>query len=221
LPEIALVLKDRQEVSALKRFEAYKQEPQAGFRRFEAKGNDVSLAFHRAWEGLGAPAHGERHADIYDRISKALSTIVWTSRDVEAFCLESHALRTQINGRMGLFLSVLINNAHGLDFTLHLGLGEPAKNLGYMNTKRVEVLGDVGPGCGLRMIGGGITIHGNAGDLLGAHMEGGRIIVDGSCGDKAGNHMAGGEIHVHGDCGSVGEVERGKVFVGGKPIVSK
>jgi formylmethanofuran dehydrogenase subunit C len=178
-------------------------------------------AIHSAWTGFKLE-NGSVPAQMYLDAARSLEMTVWTKGHVEEFCLGFPRLKLDpgFSANMGIFLSVLVNNAHGLEFMLRTGEAH-FENLGFMNTKNVIILGDGGVSCGAGNIGGTVIIHGDAGPGLGSFMEGGRLILGGNAGHKVGDHMSGGEILLHGDYESLGDVERGRIFHKGRLILEK
>jgi len=137
----------------------------------------------------------------------------------------------------GFYLSALINKSNGKDFKIITNyLTKTIHEIGYENTKNIDVNGNVGDFVGWRMkhgkiavkgnagswVGGvmedgEITINGNAGKLVGWYMKGGKITVNGNAGDKVGYGMRDGEITVNGNAGWVvgWDMKDGEITVNG------
>jgi hypothetical protein len=180
-------------------------------------------SIHSAWKMM-EPDGKETSKERYDFAFGALQRTDWTSEHVEAFCLSFHRLSLDpgFSTNMGVFLSALVNNAHGVDVIIRTGGSDaPIENLGFMNTRNVVFLGDVGESCCHSNLGGSVIVHGNAGDGLGTSMQGGKLILSGHGGLKVGNEMSGGEIHLNGGYDSLGHVEHGRIYHRGRLILER
>jgi formylmethanofuran dehydrogenase subunit C len=178
--------------------------------------------------------------EYYDNYNLAQILVEGLDSDpgtVEAFCLSL----TKFDGeKAGYFLSALISASEGNDFTIHTqGHGSRLGWLGFGNTKRILVLGDVEDCAGHIMESGYMEIEGDAGYALGSlrggvltisgdaaggageEMSGGKLVIGGNAGEKLGDWMSGGEIHVAGEIESVGKVKAGRIFHKGELIVDR
>jgi len=208
-----------EELAASKRFGKYKTEEQKPVREPGLKGHDEKkveqlLEIYGKIRFISYFNPDFMPEDVYRLMLVALRKIHCTKYEVAAFCsrlpkcIKKGDSLVDSLVKPGLFISALINSTRGNDFMINTQeiqfIESPwwrIASLGYKNTKRIKVVGDVGNDLGEKMLKGEIHVLGNAGDTIGNSMRGGKIIVNGNAGDEIGNLMKGGEIRVNGEMG--------------------
>lgn len=139
---------------------------------------------------------------FFDWALTRIKNISYSQEDVKSFCLA--LARFQHEGDFGFraqrVLNTLVRQGKEDGYVLHLShLEVRIDALGFGNSKRLTVEGDVG-------------------DIPGYEMRGGQLIINGNAGKGVAAKMRGGEVHVNGDLISLGDVHGGKVFHYGKQI---
>ncbi|MBN1169896.1 hypothetical protein JXA56_02645 [Candidatus Micrarchaeota archaeon] len=136
--------------------------------------------------------------------------------------------------KAGIFLSALVNMGDQKYYTIDLTkLTVKPSLIGYRNTKRLRVLGNVGPHAAKEQLGSTIIIEGSAGygfaawkkggnalvtegagDFAGMGMSGGKIVIYNGAGKECGHNFAGGEIKVGGTVESWGSIQNAQLVQG-------
>lgn len=169
----------------------------------------------------------KRYMDALERVKG----IKYSPDDVAEFslCLAQFEKAEYFGEKTGPFLSALINNGDGREFTIYTKeLAKPVTCLGAFNTKDIKVKGSVGISCGYGMRGGRWSVliaqlsgeispnnHPLLTDAQANLGKLGRIDVWGDAGDGAGINMGGGTLEIRGNVGSWA----GKRMYGGRLIV--
>lgn len=180
-------------------FGRYKDETARRVRQADVKKDSVLQQLVDAWREF-KPSDD----NSCETISQRIRDITYNSKNVERFSLTLVEFQDEpdFSSKMGLFMSLLVNNCTDTEFVIHTeNLTHLPDHLGLNNTKNITVIGDVGRFLGMGMQGGAIRVIGNAGRDLGFAMQDGKIIIDGDVDWFAGHCMKGGEIHIEGDIG--------------------
>ena len=219
---------DTADLAASKRFGQYKKEEQKPVREPDIKGHDEKKVEQllEIYQKIRLPDGDieENDAEYYGMVLKSLRNINCSEFDVSVLCRKLANYQNDFESyiKSGLVLSALINSSRRDGFLINSEENPFLIMLGYNNTKKITVIGDVDGLLGFKMRDGEIHVIGNAEDQLGYRMEGGRIIIDGNAGVEIGFGMHGGEIHVNGELGDCdeGSIYGGKIFHKGKLIVN-
>lgn len=181
----------------------------------------------------GGPIHsvgGDIDFERYLLAASAASGLRPAPVNVEAFCIMLGGMvDSEGNGKTsfymreyaGYYISALINYGRGAEFripTAHLGFD--LAWLGYMNRKRIGILGNAGRFLGCRMRSGMIGVEGSA-DNPGLRMRGGLISISGDARSSVASGMMGGEIHIWGEIGAITDVQGGRIYHMGNLVVDK
>lgn len=152
----------------------------------------------------------------YERAVEQVQDLEYTEETIERYCREQTWTDERRSRRKGLFLSALINEHDGQEYTLpdlsittSNGAQDGLEYVGYRNTKDITIRGAAGDHLGMQMKAGTLRVEGVAGGETGQSMTGGTIHVQGDAGglffDGVGRDMDGGTLLVDGDaCGEVG-----------------
>jgi hypothetical protein len=220
------------------RFQRYAPETERTIRKVEVIEGEMLKRLKGVWEATEVmeeptEAGGYRRTDLpgyYEKVGRAIKQLECSSKDVELFSLTMQEFRNEENFdiKSGMFLSALINKGKDEEYIVHTG-DIPICYLGYRNTKRMIVDGDVGDCLGNRMRSGSITVDGDVGlnpngtgGMVGASMGGGSITMNGDARAQVGYEMKGGEIHLNGDFEGIGNmIFHGKIYHKGVLIVDK
>jgi hypothetical protein len=223
------------------RFGNYTPEEEKAVRKVEVVEDEALKQLNNAWKNPHK---------AYKEMVSLVQKLSYSASDVEKFSVAFIELQKGIGlqkgwdpNRLGFFLSILINEGKGQDYTIptrhlavpidHFGYFNKPKNVtingdageacgGHMEDGSIIVEGNVGDVCGYCMTGGSIMVKGNAGVGVGHCMKGGLLVVNGDAGNNVGHSMKGGEIHINGDIGSIPDnIENGKIFHKGELIVDK
>jgi hypothetical protein len=233
------------ELAISKRFGRYKDEDEQPVRKQDVKASEAVGRMMEAFKQFNCSTLGVINRDAerntYKDCLAAVRNLDYTSEDVMAFCSELEKYdgkRTSVfPSKAGMFLSALINNSTDFEFAINITNLPPLDRFGYMNTKKITVIGSVGDWCGELMHGGEITVSGstgngagnqmkegkirilgNAGEQAGFAMEGGEIVIERNADWGIGQDMDGGKIYVNGDCGEIGICCKGRIYHKGKNI---
>jgi hypothetical protein len=183
---------------AMRRFGKYKREQGKAQKEVQVQ-DRVMEQLRKAWKDFDCD-----NMEEFD-IGKAYSLVKdigYGSADVTKFCMILDGFQKEKNFayKAGLFLSALMNNCVDEEFTLPLShLDEKVHYIGFDNSKRILIEGDVGCILGNYMKAGEIIVMGSVENETGGNMEGGRIIIQGDSGATLGSEMKGGEIVLEGD----------------------
>jgi formylmethanofuran dehydrogenase subunit C len=192
-------------LSASKRFGRYKDEKEKAVRKASAQESEALAGMRKAFGAVSRPPLFEDTSASYHTALKAVAAMEadYSAEDVERFSLMLGEFQDEENfmERAGLLLSALMNNGKDGNYTIHTQHLEGINFLGYRNTKRVVVEGDVGNDAGTRMKEGELIIRGDGGLGVGFQMHGGSILVEGDADENLGMEMTEGEINVKGTAG--------------------
>ena len=142
----------------------------------------------------------ERNSDAEDDYRSAVWhtwVLTYSSKEVTNFSIALVEFQHEevFSTKAGLFLSALINESNGKNFTVITEhLEKPIDWLGYENTKNIIVQGNVGDCVGEDMKCGKITIQGNAREDVGYRMTGGSIYVGGKY-TSLSDYIYGGNVY--------------------------
>jgi len=176
------------DLAASKRFRRYKGESEKKVREVDRQKNAVGY-LKEAWErclfdldesGLDPVDNTEA---CYKIALLAIKDIEYGACDVEKFSnISICGLEKEENVEMklGLFLSALINNGKDENYTIPAENKYPHESIhfiGFKNTKNINVNGSVGDFLGDSMIRGSIFVDGDAGNNVGYMMQSGKITV--------------------------------------------
>jgi len=152
-------------------------------------------------------------------IAKLSSLLEIPSERITEFSLllEEYENKKDFEYFTGWYLSALINESRDKDFKIFTNCSKTTHNIGYKNTKNIDVNGNAGNWVGGYMEGGEITVNGNVGDWIGNEMKDGKITINGNVGRWVGWGMKDGKITINGNVGDwVGLVMRdGKIYLNG------
>jgi formylmethanofuran dehydrogenase subunit C len=183
------------------RFDKYKPEEEKVVRKIEVVENRALGRLKKAWDACDYDYDVDR---FYARALHAVKRMAYSAKDVENFSTALSAFQEEagFSGKVGVFLSALINGGKGRDYVVHTShLSMPVGYLGFRNTKNITVWGDIQHYTGYEMKSGSITINGNVKFYIGRDMKGGSITVSGNAEAFAGYDMRRGSITVKGDIG--------------------
>lgn len=189
----------------------------------KVKGNKAVKAMQEAFRDILRMDFTFMHIqEKYDAINKHVVAqgMIYSARGILLFSISLAKFQGEkyFEDRAGLFLSALMNNCNGQDFTVNTqSLGIGLSYIGYQNTKNIIVDGNSGACTGQSMISGTITVNGDADFYVGQSMQGGKITINGNAEWHTGARMADGEIMVHGNSGTYtgSEMKGGKITVMG------
>ncbi len=148
---------------------------------------------------LSRSVNEEYEIDIYNHSYSLVKS--YSSSLIENFSLllEYHQNKEDFAKITGLYLSALINKSEDSEIIIDTSnLYELIDYLGYQNSKKLIVRGDLGDHIGHKNKGE-ILIYGDLEDSLGYSMKDGKIIVEGNVGEQVGVCSEGGEIHLNGN----------------------
>ena len=153
--------------------------------------------------------------------SSALSKISSNNITEFSLLLGEHENKKHFEWFTGLYLSALINSSKDKDFKIFTNyLSKTIHEIGYKNTKNIDVNGNVGVAVGWYMKDGEITINRNAGAFVGWDMKDGEITINGNVGDEVGSGMKDGKIHLNGEYKRLSdEIYGGNIYHKDKLIV--
>jgi formylmethanofuran dehydrogenase subunit C len=190
-------------VSAGKRFGRYKTEKERAVRKSDVKEDKTLRQLKDAWRNFvwGKPYSS---MDTYSYILSDIEGINCSSEDVERFNLALAEFQDEDRFplKAGLFLSALINTGKDAEYRLHTEhIERRIESLGFMNTKKLVILGPAGSSVGHSMRSGEILVKGDAAERAGDAMRGGKLEIEGNAGRNPGWIMGAGTILVRGNAG--------------------
>jgi len=208
---------------AQKRFSGFKPELEKEVRGKSVVESEMQSQLKKLWGAWKGPTYCESPDFNYYLLltsSSLFKSVKPTPGDITVFCLSLPALLEEksfsddIELKIGLFLSALINHSKAKEFEIPLEhLGVRANSLGFRNRKALIIKGAVGNSLGEEMRGGTIRLFGNCGNEAGSWMKGGRIEITGDSGAELGHRMEGGEIHVAGTIALLShDISGGKIY---------
>jgi formylmethanofuran dehydrogenase subunit C len=164
----------------------------------------MSHDFARIWERIELH-HDEDYrlgnrTEEYERVVRAFGDTRFSAEQIGrlSIMLKPLQIGEDFTDKAGFFLSAAINLSPDTDFVIHTSHFEEAPNfLGFMNKKRIRIVGDAGAWSGSHMDDGIITITGNA-HLPADSLQGGRMVIEGDAISALGEEMAGGNVLVKG-----------------------
>ena len=153
-------------------------------------------------------------------IAKSSAPLKTSSDNITEFSLllGEHENNKYFEDFTGCYLSALINSSDDKDFKIFTNyLSKTIHDIGYENTKNIDVNGNAGDRVGSDMKKGKITVNGNAGDEVGCGMEDGKITINGNAGYWVGDGMVDGKITINGNAGDLvgSDMKKGKITVNG------
>jgi len=158
--------------------------------------------------------------EYYKDFSRAVGGLRYDAGDIGRFCVALAASmdEKEFAVRAGVALSVLMNRGPSSEYAICADhLAGRVDSIGYLNTKKVMIVGSVGKDCGMRMKGGSILVRGDAGEYAGMDMEGGLLTIEGYLGACLAPGMKGGEIHIQHDYSHCNR-EGGRIFLKGVQV---
>jgi len=213
-----------------KRFGMYKDEKKKEVKKADIKEDHVLKELKRIWYLWKFPNEFsyelvgdlEKYYKLVLNSLHGLKTLKCTPEDVERFsiALADFQEEEDFSKKAGVFLSVVINWARGMDYTIQTEhLEEPIDYIGFKNLKNITVKGNVGENVGAIMLRGSITVEGNAGDWIAPNIVGGKIVIKGDAGKFIAESTTGGEIHLEGKYGDISSEGKGvKIYHKGELI---
>jgi hypothetical protein len=206
-------------VAALGKFGRFKPEIEHATRKQEVKTNPILDEMLITWRKT-AVSDAVYIDKYYGLMLIEIEKLEYSLKDVEAFSIAIGANQGEdwFQFKAGLFLSALVNSSPDDGFAIHTtALAEPIHYLGFHNTKKIVVDGDVGRYAGNWMKSGTLIIDGNTDFRLGWEMRGGSIVLKGDSGNEVGAWMKGGSIVVQGNASDfVGQsMQAGTITVDG------
>lgn len=196
-------------------FGGYKPEDEKSVRTAKVSGNNIHQKLIKAWTKICIkPEDVERVLRcgvkdcIVEEIAKLIRNISYSAEDIERFSIALAGFEEEqfFAIKAGLFLSALINNGKDPAYTLRLEhLNTKINGVGFKNTKRIVVYGNLGDEAGSNMAAGELIIHGNTRHAVGWWMNGGCIEVERDAGRDVGLGAKNGEIHLTGTYKSIAE----------------
>jgi len=158
--------------------------------------------------------------DAFYYIAKSSAPSEIQSKEITEFSLllGEYENKKYFRDFTGYYLSALINGSKEQDFKIITNyLSKTIYEIGYENTKNIDVNGNAGNWVGYEMKDGEITVNGNAGRWVGDRMKGGKITVNGNAEDDVGWQMKRGKITINGNAGeAVGwYMEGGRIHLNG------
>jgi len=175
-------------------FRRYNSEARKEIIIHKVKENETLRQLKEAFRKLEYPGDAGK---CYVSAVSLIRNIKHSSKDVTNFSIALVEFQHEevFSTKAGLFLSALINESNGKNFTVITEhLEKPIDWLGYENTKNIIVQGNVGDCVGEDMKCGKITIQGNAREDVGYRMTGGSIYVGGKY-TSLSDYIYGGNVY--------------------------
>lgn len=153
--------------SAAGRFSRYAPEQEARSRAPSVRSDSVLRRINGIWETYSSKKFLEAtDSRMRSRVLREIRALGHRAEDISDFVLSMNSLpdpgKTRFSG--GYFVSDLINNCAAESFELHTRHLDFALNgLGFRNTKRIAIHGDVGDNLALGMLSGRMIVHGAQG----------------------------------------------------------
>ena len=206
--------------TARRKFGGYKPAEPEIIRTADVKEDHVTAQLREAWAKVEFDPSKNSDA-AYKAAAELAKGMSYSVKDVERFSLVMGKFQGEeyFSQKAGFFLSALINMGRNRQYLIH-SHGITVHYLGFVNTKKIKVDGNIGEMVGWGMKRGWIVVDGDAGSDVGRSMQGGRITVKGDAGSEIGLMQTGGEIHLQGDYKSIGFDRQGsaRIFHKGKLI---